>query len=108
MLFTFGFGYVWIAQDVGNSQLLLQLFSDRLKDCYRQHWFGRIIDMSKGEYCKHVKSLLEVEKYLSVDLDFKFRKVLANFRCSSHDLMIEKGRHNGIDRIYRFCPICLK
>ena len=41
--------------------------------------------MSKGEHYKHFKSLLEVEKYLSVDLDFKFRKVLANFRCSSHD-----------------------
>ena len=90
MLFTFGFSYVWIAQDVGNSQLLLQLLSDRLKDCYRQQWFGKINDMSKGEHYKHFKSFLEVEKYLSVDLDFKFRKVLANFRCSSHDLMIEK------------------
>ena len=56
---------------------------------------------------KQVKSLLEMEKHLSVDLDFKFRKVLANFRCSSHDLMIEKGRHNGIDIMYRFCSICL-
>ena len=34
-------GLVMIAQDVGNSQLLLQLFSDRLKDCYRQHLFGK-------------------------------------------------------------------
>ena len=64
--------------------------------------------MSDGEHYKHLKSLLEVEKYLSEDLDFKFRTILANFRCSSHDLMIEKGRHNGIDRMYRFCPICLK
>ena len=64
--------------------------------------------MSKGEHYKHFKSLLEVEKYLSIDLDFKFKKVLSNFRCSSHDLMIEKGRHNSIDRMYRFCPICLK
>ena len=23
-------------------------------------------------------------------------------------MMIEKGRHNDIDRMYRFCPICLK
>ena len=40
MLFTFGVGYVWIAKDVGNSQLLLQLFSDRLKDCYHNTGLG--------------------------------------------------------------------
>ena len=103
-MFIFGFGFLRIAQDIGNSQLLLQLFSDILKDCYRRHWIGRINDMSKNY--KQVKSLLEMEKHLSVD--FKFRKVLANFICSSHDLKIEKGRHNGIDIMYRFCSICLK
>ena len=30
------------------------------------------------------------------------------FRCSAHELMLEKGRHHGIDRNSRNCPICLK
>ena len=32
--------------------------------------------------------------------------MLSNFRCSNHDLMIEKERHLGIDRQLRICPIC--
>jgi len=29
---------------------------------------------------------------------FKYKLVLANFRCSGHTLMIDKGRHLNIDR----------
>ena len=47
-----------------------------------------------------------VETYITcVDID-KFRRALANFRSSSHSLMIEKGRHYGLDRDVRFCPYC--
>jgi len=33
--------------------------------------------------------------------------VFVLFRCSSHDLMIEKGRHLNIERNYRCCRYCL-
>ena len=64
--------------------------------------------MSKAEHYKNFKTLLNVEKYLSIDISYNYRRVLANFRCSAHELMIEKGRHLGIDRNFRNCPICLK
>ena len=51
---------------------------------------------------------LDVEKYLFMDLNFRCRKTLANFRCSSHNLLIEKGRHQNIEREYRFCLFCLE
>ena len=57
---------------------------------------------------KCFKSNLDVEKYLFIDLNFLCRKTLANFRCSSHKLLIEKGRHQNIEREYRFCPFCLE
>ena len=47
-----------------------------------------------------------MEQYLSLDLSYKFRKILSTFRCSTHELMIEKGRHNNIDRYLRYCPLC--
>ena len=31
----------------------------------------------------------------------KFRHVLTKFRLSAHNLNIESGRHNDIDRIHR-------
>lgn len=108
LLFTYGFGYAWISQDVGNSNIFINLFSERVKDCYRQNWLASINASPKAEYYQHYKSLLDVETYLTLNLSFKFRNALAKFRCSTHSLMIEKGRHTGLDRIYRNCPICLQ
>ena len=36
----------------------------------------------------------------------KFRFIYASFRCSSHDLEIEKGHYNNIERNQRLCRIC--
>ena len=36
MLYYYGFGYVWIAHDVGSSKQFLGLFTQRLKDYYLQ------------------------------------------------------------------------
>ena len=35
-----------------------------------------------------------------------YRVALTNFRVSSHDLMIEKGRHLNISRDDRTCKYC--
>jgi hypothetical protein len=37
-----------------------------------------------------------------------YKRALANFRFSGHDLKIETGRHLNIDREFRFCSFCLK
>ena len=108
LLFTYGFGYVWIIQDVGDENQFLRAFKNRLADCYLQKMKGDIIESPKGRYFQHFSSLLNVERYLSINLCYKFRKVLSNFRCSCHSLMIEKGRQLGIDRNYRYCPFCLQ
>ena len=57
---------------------------------------------------KCFKSNLDVEKYLFIDLNFRCRKTLANFPCSSHNLLIEKGQHQNIERDYKFCLFCLE
>ena len=36
----------------------------------------------------------------------KLRNILAKLRLSSHNLLIETGRHNNIDRNDRKCTIC--
>ena len=33
---------------------------------------------------------------------------ISNFRCSSHCLMIEKGRSQNFEHSLRFCPLCLR
>ena len=41
-------------------------------------------------------------------MPIKLRRCYTRFRCSSHALQIEKGRHENIDRQLRFCPVCQK
>ena len=107
LLFEYGFGYAWIADEVGDINSFLSNFTQRIKDISLQNWRSSINNSSKADHYKYFKTQLDVEKYLFIDLSFVCRKTLANFRCSSHKLQIEKGRHNDIDREYRFCPFCL-
>ena len=36
----------------------------------------------------------------------KFMYDSTNEKVTSHDLMIEKGRHSGVNKTERFCPFC--
>lgn len=108
LLFMYGFGYVWEANTVGDSISFVNMFKQRIKDCFLQQWHTDINESPKSLHYKHFKLILEMESYLTVDLPYVNRKVLANFRCSSHSLMIEKGRHQNIERQYRVCQLCLK
>ena len=47
------------------------------------------------------------EKYLDEITNIKERTALTKFRMSNSVLMIEKGRHQNIDKNLRFCPFCI-
>ena len=51
--------------------------------------------------------MLNPEKYLCVDISPGLRRAFARFRCSSHKLNIELGRHFNIARDDRVCRHCL-
>ena len=108
MLFTYGIGYIWISQTVGRPEILIHSFYTKSKILSIIKLAYKVVEMSKAEHHKNFKTLPNVAKYLSIDISYKYRRVLANFRCSAHNFMIEKGRHLGIDRNFRNCPICLK
>ena len=106
LLYTYGFGYTLVAQDVGDIGLFISQFKIRLRDCMTQKWHSDITDSSRCDTYKEFKSLLDVEKYLCIDIPFYLRKAFARFRCSSHKLNIELGRHRGIARVDRICLFC--
>lgn len=108
LLFEHGFGYVWFADSVGNSNSFIATFEQRIKDISLQNWRSPIIESPKLDHYKYFKSRLDMEKYLSIDLSFICRKILASFSCSSHNLFIKKGRHSKTERQYGFCQFCLE
>ena len=93
--------------DVGDRAQFITIFKQRVTDIYTQKWNEALHETSKADSYKCYKSLLFPEKYLFIDLPFVFKQALVRFRSSTHDLMIEKGRHIGIDPNYRVCNFCL-
>jgi hypothetical protein len=105
-LYENGFGIVWEQQNVGNHALFLNEYTQRLKDQYIQKWNDSCETTSKLASYNMYKNTFEYEKYLDV-LDIrKFRYTFAAFRSSCHLLMIEAGRHIGIEQDERTCYNC--
>ena len=110
LLYKYGFGYVWEADTVGNATLFIHTFKQRIMDCLIQELHSEMEDSSKSLHYRYFKLTYETEFYLDIDLPYLYKKTLSNFRCSGHNLMIEKGRHQSpkVDRSFRICPFCLK
>ena len=105
-LYQYGFGYAWITQEIGDVDIFIKMFKQRLIDCYTQNWHDDINMSSRWYHYKHFKSLLTVENYLVSDIHLTPRS-LSKFRCSSHKLRIEVCRHVNIPREERICIHCL-
>ena len=52
------------------------------------------------------KTIFEYESYLDKLSSENLRKLLSCFRLGSHNLEIEAGRYNGVDRANRLCKLC--
>ena len=90
MLCTYGFGDVWINQGVGNIDMFLCTFKQRLVDTSAQTWHDDVSNNCKLDVYSKYKTVLEFESYLSTDLYWKHKVALARFRCINHKLAIER------------------
>jgi len=104
LLYQFGFGYAWLANEVGDTIAFTQLFKIRVVDFAIQN----LNRSSKTLYYRNFKTRLDVERYLSINIPYLYKRALSNFRCSCHSLNIETGRHQNIDRELRHCNYCSK
>ena len=79
----------------------------RLCDVFHQNSFFDIKrEGSKLRTYSNFKTEPGFEKYLDDIQCVKERTALTKLRLSNHLLMIEKGRHMGVDKNLRFCPFC--
>lgn len=106
LLSRYGFGHVWLSQGVGDINGFVNTFKRRLKDNLLQEWHSDVNDSSKAYHYKNFKCILETELYLSLDIPTQFVTMFSKFRCSSHKLLVETGRHSGIPYQQRICKFC--
>ena len=79
-----------------------------MSDIFHKEAFAEInMESSKLRTYKIIKGEIGFERYLTTVRNIKHRKTLTKFRLSNHTLMIEKGRHQNIEKNRRFCPFCI-
>ncbi|MCG7875034.1 MAG: reverse transcriptase domain-containing protein [Candidatus Thiodiazotropha endolucinida] len=109
LLSRMGFYEVWLHQGVGNIELFLNLFRQRLTDNFTQNWQERLNNSSRANFYVTIADF-KPNLYLDVVKVRKFRNALARFRVSSHRLEIEAGRwarpYKPVHE--RICKICNK
>ena len=99
-----GFDYVWQLQtdfEIPFAKIKLRIF-----DSYKQSWYGNINNSSRLQAYCIFKHNFELEKYLDVISEKKYKIALARFRTSSHNLAIETGRYDDTSRADRICKSC--
>ena len=105
------FTWIWVYMDWSRHRGCKNIFvalKQRLKDIHLQEWMSSILNNRRLETYSQFKSLLNMELYLTVVSNVRYKVSLARLRCSSHGLEIEKGRHKNIHRTHRYCNYCLR
>ena len=92
-----GFGYVWLSQTAGSTEMFLSIFKQIVTDCKYQNWKEAINDSSRCSTYKCFKTVLNSERYLSLNISYSLRKYLAKFRCSHHKIQC-RSRETFRDR----------
>ena len=105
MLFNYGFGYIWVNQDVGTLMYFYNFFEDRLICCNMQKWSGSLFDSSRCETYRCINHYLIHRNIFRLKYHSTIEKHL--FRCSNHKFLIETGRHVGKAQNLRYCTHCL-
>ena len=99
-----GMGYTHIENDIINAHK--KVFT-RQVDIFNQTSLSNIANPgSKLRTYSLMKNNLGIENYLTRTMNTKHRSALSKFRLSNHELMIEVGRHKGVPKEERFCPLC--
>ena len=89
-----------------NCIVSLNLVWAQLYQQYVTSWGIELVNKPKLRTYVKCKSMYETEHYISSDIPFKYRSILARLRCGILPLELEIGRYHGIPESERVCKIC--
>ena len=86
LLYRYDYGIVWFQQGVGDINVFLTSFKQRIIDTCLQEWNDVVNSSSKLEFFHKIKdsvNMLQPEKYLLLRLNKKYKTALTRFRFFS-------------------------
>ena len=97
LLESLGIGHVWIEQGVGDVNMFLRVFKQRLTDNFIQDWNEQVSNSSRANTYKLIANF-NFKCYLAVVIIRKFRYAFTRLRVASHRLETEAGRRHKPNR----------
>ena len=104
ILDNLGLSNIWIYQN--RIDISFDLIKQRIFDTYKQSWYSSVNNSNRLEMYARYKHNFELENYWNFITEKKYKVALTQFRLSSHDLAIERGRYENINRSERICKLC--
>ena len=105
ILGRYGYQEIWQQQVVGSSKPFLQELKVKMQQEFKDKWERNLRLQDKLCTYRDFKQVWGTETYVRELQDFRLRSALARFRCSNHNLRIEKDR--GLKHISdRKCERC--
>ena len=104
MLETLGLGNLWQNQEI--ADIYLPTIKQRILDQYYQSWYSNINNSQRLSAYNRFEHSINLESYLDIIYERKYKIAFTRFRLSSHQLEIERGRYFYIHRMERKCKFC--
>lgn len=101
-----GFSEVWYYPHMVQIKTFLPELKNRLIDNFIGELRRGLESCSSMSLYREISETLELAPYTIKLHNRKQRNAMAKLRLSSHCLLIETGRHNGITRENRKCTLC--
>ena len=102
-----GFLSLYLDDHSDKPHFVFKKLAERLNDIFHQEAFESISnESSKLRTYSLFKKDKRFEPYLCEIKNINVRKLVTKFRLSNHRLMIEVGRHQGLNIEDRICPLC--
>ena len=108
LLFECGFGEGWHNQGVGDTEMFINLFKQRVYDIYKQSWESGLLDSSRATFYRAIKDMHMKSNYMGIVNVGCHRSAMIKLTTNSHRLAIETGRWAlpVVPRDQRACPVC--
>ncbi len=107
LLYTYGFGHVWLQQGVGDIDMFIKQFKSRVNDMGQQNWHSDVSNSPKLVSYAMFKESLNIEDYLKCGMWRRHQVALCKLRTSNHRLAIERLRYIGVEYQQRLCKYCM-
>jgi hypothetical protein len=106
ILFTYGFGFIWLNQGVTQPDAFIRCFKQRLIDCHIQNWHSHIDSSTRFTVYRSFKQESVLEKYFETVENKHIRDVLIRFRLGVSELKVHKLRYVDCSPHDLVCPLC--